>query len=116
MLPPKEKNIYKTSKKNLQSLLSFYFDKYDISSKGAVSYIRTKPSLSLNQIQFIVKNLSESYELVFKESFKSTPVTAINLLQYGFDATGEDKNFISKPSNRSKKTAEFLSYLTENNY
>jgi hypothetical protein len=85
MLPKKEQNIYLKNDENLKSLISFYFDKYDLKQDKAIDYMKEKTSLSLNQFKFILKKLSEAYHPVFKKHLKSQ-LTIANLIQYGFDA------------------------------
>lgn len=82
MIPKPELNIYPKTKKNVKALISFYFDKYDLKNDGAVDAILAKTSLSLNQVEYILKKLSESYLEIFEpESINSIS----NLFRYGVD-------------------------------
>ena len=82
MIPNSNLNIYPKTKKNIKALISFYFDKFDLQNEGAVEKILEKTSLSLNQIEFIICKLSESYLEIFKpESINSVS----NLFRYGVD-------------------------------
>ena len=51
MLLPKKVNIYPKSDENMKSLISYYFDRYDINQESGVECLKEKTSLSLNQIQ-----------------------------------------------------------------
>lgn len=95
MLPKKELNIYPKSVENIKSLISFYFDKYDVIPDNGVEYLQKTTSLSLNQIEFIVRKLSEAYIPIFQKHLNGQ-IDILNLLTYGIEALSD------KVVNRSK--------------
>ena len=84
MLPNKELNIYKKNRKNLKALISFYFDRYDIKNDNGIEMLKEKTSLSLNQVEFIIKKLSEAYTPVFQKHLKGQ-IALTTLLSYGIE-------------------------------
>lgn len=69
-IPDKNINIYPKTKKNIKHLLNFYFDEFEPDKNGSVEYLMSKTSLSLNQIEFIVKKLHENF-LIVKSLFNN---------------------------------------------
>jgi hypothetical protein len=108
MVPKKELNIYPKSEENLKSLISYYFDKYDVKNDNGEEFLKEKTSLSLNQIEFIVRKLSEAYVPIFQKHLKGQ-ITISNLLTYGIEALTD------KEVNRSKSgqliSKEFEDYV-----
>ena len=103
-------NIYKKSKKNLKSLISFYLDKYDIKNDDGIKMLKEKTSLSLNQIEYIVKKLSEAYTPVFRKNLKGQ-ITLTCLLSYGIEVlTGNEP---SGSQARMKIMSEFKEFVIE---
>ncbi|MBN1250565.1 MAG: hypothetical protein JXR51_05200 [Bacteroidales bacterium] len=91
MLPKKELNIYPKTKENLEALFSFYFDKYDLQNGNAIEKMMELKSIKLNQIEFIARKLSESYNEIFKDFFKNK-TTIGNLMCYGIDGLTKTEN------------------------
>ena len=58
MLPSTELNIYPKTSENLNALLEFYFNQYNIPFDDAVEKLTNTRNLKLNQIEFIVRKLS----------------------------------------------------------
>ena len=122
MLPNKELNIYPKSDENLKSLISYYFDKYDLNLENGIEIIQKKTSLSLNQIEFIIRKLSEAYVPIFKKHMNGQ-ITISNLLTYGIDGLTEKEVRRSQSgmqiSNEFvdfvKKTEIDFDYLEKNN-
>ena len=112
MLPSKRYNIYPKSEENLKALISFYFDKYDLPIGNAIEKINSITSLSLNQVEYILRKLSESYEDIFKVSFKNGG-NVNGLFLYGLEAlTIEEAKWNKNGSKvRLAKTKEFLEYV-----
>ena len=110
MLPKKEFNIYPKNEENLSALLSFYFDHYNLPKENAIDNLLSKTSLQLNQIEFIIRKLSESYDSIFKDFLKYQP-TVSNLINYGLDALTKDEVNWNGSQSRLKKTKEFLEYV-----
>lgn len=112
MLPKKELNIYPKTKENIQAILNFYFGKYNFPEDNAIEYIMSFTGLTLNQIEFITKKLSESWESVFKE-FLHEKTTIQNLIKYGIDGFTKSAQQLSpKPKNpRRIKTLEFMEFV-----
>ena len=109
MLPKKELNIYPKSDENLQALIAFYFDKYDIGQENGIEILRKKTSLKLNQVEFLVSKLSEAFEPIFRKHLSGT-IEIENLLKYGFDALEKSEPTGSKT--RNLITEEFRHFLT----
>lgn len=110
MLPKRELNIYAKNDENLKSLISFYFDRYDLNQDKALEFMKEKTSLSLNQFEYILKNVSEAYHPVFKKLL-NTKQTIVNLIQYGFDALTGTK--LLESSYRKFVTDEFGKFVNE---
>lgn len=115
MLPKKELNIYPKNPENLNALIGFYFDKYELDKEGAVDALLKQTSLSLNQIEFIVRNLSESWDSVFKNFFNSG-TTVTNLMRYGIEGlTKDENNWGFGPHSKARpKIAEFIAFVKRN--
>ena len=71
MLPKKELNIYPKSDENLQSIISFYFDRYDIKDDNGVDILKAITSLSLNQIEFSLRSYRTHIFLYFKNIWEA---------------------------------------------
>jgi hypothetical protein len=108
MLPKKEFNIYPKSDENLKALISFYLDKYDVNDDNGVEILKEKTSLSLNEIEFIFRKLSEAYIPVFQKHLKGQ-ITVANLIKYAIDALTETK--INGSKNRILITNEFEEFV-----
>jgi len=112
MLPKKELNIYPKNIENYKALISFYFDSYELDLSESFDYLSARTSFSLNQIEFILRKLSEAYEPIFSKELKGN-VKLVTLLKYGFNTLTkkqEDWN-ISKPGIEISK--RFLSFVQE---
>lgn len=108
MLPKKELNIYPKSDENLKSLISFYLDKYDVKDDNGVEILKEKKSLSLNQLEFIFRKISEAYVPVFQKHLKGQ-ITVSNLIKYALDALTETK--INGSRSRILITNEFEEFV-----
>ena len=115
MLPKKTLNIYPKTEENINALLHFYFDEFNLPWEDSVEKIITHSNLSLNQIEFIVRKLSESWILIFKDFFYNKTSTVSNLLAYGIEALTKDKKdwTTKETSPRGKKTLEFLIFVKQ---
>lgn len=111
MLPKKEFNIYPKTEENLNALLLYYFDKYDILKENVLEDLMNKTSLSLNQIDFIIRKLSESYKVLFEDFLKASIPTATNLINYGIEALTIDEDKWRGSKDRLEKTKDFLDYV-----
>ncbi len=118
MLPKKEFNIYPKTQENLNALLLFYFEKYDLTFENTIEDLINKTSLSLNQIEFIIRKLSESYHTLFKDFLKNSKATSNNLINYGIEALTIDETEWCGSKARLAKTKDFLEYVkkTEKDY
>ena len=118
MLPKKELNIYPKSEENLNALLSFYFDKFDIQRGNILEEIKNKSSLSLNQIDFIIRKLSESYKELFEVFLQHGTTTFTTLFNYGIEALTINEEQWLGSQNRLVKLKDFLKFVqkTEKNY
>ncbi|KQT16465.1 hypothetical protein ASG31_13200 [Chryseobacterium sp. Leaf404] len=63
-LPLKNDNVYPKTKKNINHLLNFYFNDLEPNRIGSTEYLISKTSLTLNQVEFIVKKLFENYNYI----------------------------------------------------
>lgn len=108
ILPPKENNIYPKTDENLQSLISFYFDEFDIDQEGTLELLIRKTSLKLNQIEFLSKEISEAMFPIFKKHFKND-LSLTNLFHYAFDAMTDQE--INGSGKRVEITKEFRQFL-----
>jgi len=112
MLPQKEKNIYPKSEENLKALISYYFDRYDIDQEGAVESMLEKTSVSLNQVEYIIRNLAEAYIPVFKKHFPGGITLKVIFSYYGIGACNKDK--FRGSSKAELILSEYLDYLERN--
>lgn len=80
--------------------------RYDVNKDNGVKILK-ETSLSLNQIEFIFKKLSEAYIPVFKKHLKGQ-ITISNLIQYAIDALSETK--MNGSQNRILITNEFKEF------
>ena len=108
MLPNKELNIYPKSDENLKSLISYYFDKYDLNLENGIEIIQKKTSLSLNQIEFIIRKLSEAYVPIFKKHMNGQ-ITISNLLTYGIDGLTEKE--VRRSQSGMQISNEFVDFV-----
>jgi len=90
MLPSKTINIYPKSKENIDSLLSYYLDQYDVVKSESYEAIDKHPALCLNQLEFIVRNIAAAYQEVFRENLNGR-ITISNLLSYGIESLTQDE-------------------------
>jgi hypothetical protein len=110
MLPKKEFNIYPRTEENLQALISFYFDGLEINQEHALDTLNKKPSLTLNQLEFIFRKLAEAYEPIFKKHLNGQ-ITLTNLIEYGVDALKNTEPSKSGSKNRKMITKEFKEFV-----
>ena len=124
MLPKKELNIYPKSEENFNALISFYFDQFEIDLSESLDFLKTKSSISLNQIEFIFRKLNEAYIPIFSANLNGK-IKLSNLLSYGFDALTKNEKDWNGSLPRIKITKEFrefvkkteidINYLEKNN-
>ncbi|UMY65116.1 MULTISPECIES: hypothetical protein [unclassified Flavobacterium] len=109
MLPKKQLNIYPKSDENILAAIDFYFNESNINRDGALEKFKDT-SLSLNQIEFVLRKLSEAIDTVFKKNLSKIELN--NLVQYGIDAllTGECK---SGSQNRKRITLDFKQFVSD---
>ena len=110
MLPSKTLNIYPKSEENLKALISFYFDEYDINQEGAVKMLFDKTSLSLNQLEYILKTISDAFYPIFKKYLKGQ-IDLTNLITYGFAAFTQDAFSAPISQKRQMITIEFKNFV-----
>lgn len=89
-IPDKNINIYPKTKKNIKHLLNFYFDEFEPDKNGSVEYLMSKTSLSLNQIEFIVKKLHENF-LIVKSLFNNQNQLKL-FLKYAIEAATQPED------------------------
>ena len=71
MLPKKELNIYPKNDENIKAIISYYFDSYEIDLSESLEYLQAKTSISLNQMEFILRKLSEAFRSIFSKNLKN---------------------------------------------
>ena len=89
-IPDKNINIYPKTKKNIKYLLNLYFDEFEPDKNGSVEYLMSKTSLSLNQIEFIVKKLHENF-LFVKRLFNNQNQLKL-FLKYAIEAATQPED------------------------
>lgn len=113
-LPKKEFNIYPKNEENINAILSYYFDKYLLFDKiEAISFLMENNILSINQIEFIARKLSESWHLIFENFFTGKTTSFKNIMNYGICGLTlpESKWSFSKGSSARPKIKEFIEYV-----
>ncbi len=85
VLPKFDSCSYPRTTENINAMLSHYFDKYNIRREGGIEIIQQETRFSMNQIEFIVRKVSEAYTPIFLVHLKE-PMTDKNLIQYGLEA------------------------------
>lgn len=87
MLPESSQNIYPYSEENIRAILDFYFE----IPEGNLNFMLTKKDLTINQIEYIAKRVSENIEYLNKHIKR---LTISNAMTYGIDAlTVSEKNW-----------------------
>src|SRR5690606_19979816 len=107
MLPDKRNNIYPRTEENSLAVIDFFVTTTSDNRQAAVDRVK-QTHLSLNQIEFLLKQLSEAADPLFSKHF-GVNIDLDNLVSYGVDALvhGECK-YGSK--NRIKITQEFKEF------
>lgn len=113
MLPKKSENIYPKTDENIQAIIDYYFVEFNVDQIGAVERLKQHQSLSLNQIEYLIKKLSEAYIPIFRVHLK-TPIELQNLIKYGIDALLLQEINKSGSKNRQNITLEFQNFVKEN--
>lgn len=108
MIPLQKLNIYPKSDENLKALISYYFDSFEIDRSDSIEYLHKKTSLKLNQIEFVLRKISEAYEVIFKEHLNDN-IKLTNLMNYGFESLTVDR----KNWNRSKSGIKIMELFLE---
>lgn len=107
MLPRKKVNIYPASDENILAAIDFFFTDTNIKREDALEKIK-ETSMSLNQIEFLLRKLSEAIKPVFKDNLST--LTVANLVQYGIDALVKNDMF-NGSKNRNRITKEFKDFV-----
>jgi hypothetical protein len=113
MLPKKSENIYPKTDENIQAIIDYYFSEFNVGQIGAIERIKENSILSINQIEYIIKKLSEAYIPIFRVHLK-TPIELQNLIKYGLDAIVYQEIKKSGSINRQNITLEFQNFVKEN--
>lgn len=82
-LPKKEFNIYPKTEENINAILSYCFDKYLLFEKEEAITLMENDILSMNQLEFIARKLSESWHQIFENFFTGKTTSFKNLMNYG---------------------------------
>ena len=110
MLPKKELNIYPKNDENINALISYYFKHYDIDLLESLEFLKAKDSTSLNQIEFILRKISEAYTSIFTTNLNGQ-IKLTNLLSYAFDALTKNEKEWKGSFNRNRITKEFKDFV-----
>lgn len=116
LLPKKEFNIYPKTKSNIEAVLSFYFDQFMLYDKSeGVEFLYSNSILSMNQIEFIARKLSESWNKIFLDFFSDSTTSYKNIMNYGVCGLTlpESKWIYSKGSSARPKIREFIEFVRE---
>lgn len=114
ILPKKEFNIYPKTEENIKAVLSYYLDKYLLFEKEeAITFLMENDILSMNQLEFIARKLSESWQQIFENFFNGKTTSFKNLMNYGICGLTlpESKWTYSKGSSARPKIREFIEYV-----
>ena len=79
MVPYSSQNIYPYSEENIRAILDFYFE----IPEGNLKFLLTQKELTINQIEYIAKRVSENIEYLNKHIKR---LTISNAMTYGIDA------------------------------
>lgn len=102
-IPEKKENIYPKTKKNVKHLLNFYFDDFEPDREGTVKFLLSKTSLTLNQLEFIVKKTAENYNFLYEiHSIKKLVI----FLQSSVDVLTKNQSLWIGSENRIQKLLE----------
>jgi hypothetical protein len=113
-LPNKEYNIYPKNEENINAVLSYYFDKYLLfEKKEAISFLMENNILSMNQLEFIARKLSESWHQLFENFFREKTTSYKNIMNYGICGLTlpESKWTYSIGSSARPKIREFIEFV-----
>lgn len=110
MLPKKELNIYPKNDENINALILYYFKHYDIDLLESLEFLKAKDSTSLNQIEFILRKISEAYTSIFTTNLNGQ-IKLTNLLSYAFDALTKNEKEWKGSFNRNRITKEFKDFV-----
>lgn len=113
MLPEKSENIYPKTDQNIQAIIDYYFGEFNVGQTGAIEIVKENNILSTNQIEYLIKKLSEAYIPIFRAHLK-TPIELQNLIKYGLDAIVYQEINKSGSKNRQNITLEFQNFVKEN--
>ncbi|EJG03398.1 hypothetical protein [Flavobacterium sp. F52] len=113
MLPKRSENIYPKTDENIQAIFDYYFSDLNVGQTGAIERLKENNILSLNQIEYLIKKLSEAYIPIFRVHLK-TPIELQNLIKYGLDAIVYQDIKKSGSKSRQNITLEFQNFVKEN--
>ncbi len=114
MLPPKKDNIYPRSIENLNAISRYYLDHLEnLDTTDFLNVAESFPALSLNQIEFIAKMISECYNEFFEPNFKGVKKLS-NLFLYVIDATAKNPSEVNGSVERRRITEELRDFLKKN--
>ena len=111
-LPEKNNNIYPKTKKNIKHLLNYYFDDLEPDREGVIEFLLSKTSLTLNQIEFIVKKTAENYNF-FLEIYSLKKL--VIFLQSSVDVLTINPNLWVGSKNRVEKLFKIKNKFEQSN-
>jgi len=86
VLPSTEENIYPKNIENLEAILKYFFPDYEIQTDFLL-----ESSLSINQIEFIAKMVSENI-FYFNSNLGIDGLKIKNLMSYGISALSKEES------------------------
>ncbi|RZJ92630.1 hypothetical protein [Pedobacter psychrodurus] len=110
VMPNIKENIFPKTNENLQALIKFYFGTYNVSLGDSFDLLKENVDLTLNQCEFIIKNLSEAFTPIFSKHLKGQ-ISLDNLIAYGIDALINDSQNVNGSKNRQLITKEFKDFV-----
>lgn len=127
-LPHKQYNIYPKTRENAYAVLSYYFDDYFLfNKKEGVEFIMQNDTLSMNQIEFVARKLSECWPTLFREIFSENTISYENIMnigilaltipesRWGYSKSNQIRPIIRKFITYVNTTEVDLNYLITNN-
>ena len=86
---------------------------FNVGQTGAIERLKENNILSLNQIEYLIKKLSEAYIPIFRVHLK-TPIELQNLIKYGLDAIVYQEIKKNASKSRQNITLKFQNFVKEN--
>ncbi len=102
MFPSKKDNIYPLNKENINAILNYFFD----IPFGNIKWLYKQRELSINQLEFIARKVSE-HQALLEEKVGPSGVTVSNFMIYGIEASYKNP-YMWKGSQSRKRIIKIL--------